>query len=880
MSLMKCLTRLFHVTLAALCLATALQAGEPFRFETAFGRLPKNVVPLSYEVALTPDMTAMTVHGEETVVLQFRSAAERIQFNSYRQVLSAVTLDGQPVSKADSDDTTQLTTLQLARKVAAGRHTLRFTFTGHIEETPIGLFRQDYVDPAGAKGTMLSSQMEPIYARHMFPCWDEPAFRSSFELSVTAPRAWTAVGNMPVAARTEHGELATTRFAPTPKMPSYLVQLSIGDLAAISAHSAGTEFGIWALRGQEQDGRYALENAQQILADYNDYFDVPYPLPKLDSLAIPGGFPGAMENWGAITYTDSLLLVTSHSTLEDRQQVYSVQAHEMAHQWFGDLVTMGWWDDIWLNESFASWMAAKQTDRRNPAWQWWLGQDEDKENAMRADAIPGVHAIEQHIRDENLVGNSFDPQITYSKGQAILRMLEAWLGPDVFRDAMRRYMKARAYSNATSADLWTALGTGGKHDVSAVAAGWTGQPGFPLLAATAHCADGARTVSVTQQRFLLDGTQSAPSHWKVPLLVRSGTAAKPTAVLLDDHAGPIPAGHCGEALSLDADAVGYFRVHYDADTLAANRQAYNTLPAGDRLVLLDDQWALATSGRAPLADYLAFAEKLGPDDEPRAWQQVAGSMDVIELAERGSPGHEPFIAYARRLLKPALLRLGWDSPAGEAPDRRALRRQLITALGTAGDPEVVGQMRTRFQALLGDRSAVPADEQQAVLEVVASQADAATYDQLLRIAGGARETAEIIRDYGALAAVHDPALAARVIDLALGKQLPPQANYLPEQLVFNVADRHQRLAWQAYIGHSDQLLAYNPMFAMMTIAQTSPLVFWSGIPLSEIEAFMRAKVPADMGPEVERGLQSAKVRLRRREILVRETDAYLKRQAT
>ncbi len=215
--------------------------------------------------------------------------------------------------------------------------------------------------------------------------------------------------------------------------------------------------GVWAVSGREAEGRTALANAQQILADYDDYFGYPFPLPKLDSIAIPGGFSGAMENWGAITYTDSALLLSKASSLGDRQDVYSTQAHEMAHQWNGDLVTMGWWDDLWLNESFASWMAAKETDLRNPGWKWWEREDSDKESAMEADARVTSHAIQVHVTDELQAANAFDPDITYNKGQAVLRMLEAYLGPDTFRDGIRRYIKAHAFSNATTADLWNGL---------------------------------------------------------------------------------------------------------------------------------------------------------------------------------------------------------------------------------------------------------------------------------------------------------------------------------------------------------------------------------------------------------------------------------------
>ncbi|HEY4975329.1 MAG TPA: M1 family metallopeptidase, partial [Steroidobacteraceae bacterium] len=346
---------------------------------------------------------------------------------------------------------------------------------------------QSYVRPDGAQGRLLSTKMESTDARRMFPCWDEPAFRSTYQLTVTVPSIWQTVSNMPVDRRIVDGVLATTTFRRSPAMPSYLVEFSAGELGEITARSDGIDLGVWAARGREQDGKVALANAQRILADYDDYFGYRYPLPKLDSIAVPGGFGGAMENWGAITYNDQLLLLSATSTVANRQRVFSVQAHEMAHQWNGDLVTMGWWDDLWLNESFASWRAAKETDQRNPRWKWWQGQDADKEIAMSADARQSSHAIQQHVSDELQAANAFDPEITYSKGQAVLRMFEAYLGPDTFRSGVRRYIKARAFSNATSADLWNALGAASGASVVAMASSWTEQPGFPLVTVAASC---------------------------------------------------------------------------------------------------------------------------------------------------------------------------------------------------------------------------------------------------------------------------------------------------------------------------------------------------------------------------------------------------------
>ena len=481
---------------AAATKAAVPPAPEPaFSFDSMPGRLPKDVVPERYEIAVTPHIKAMSMTGHESVTLKVRSATDRLVFNSLNETLTRVRFDGQPVKSVASDDEHQLTTVRLARPASVGSHRLSFDYSGKIEARPQGLFLQPYAYPGGSSGQMLATQMESTDARRMFPCWDEPAFRAVFELTVTVPSGWAALSNMPVSQRTVHGSLETVRFEPTPKMPSYLVAFVGGDLGHLSGASGATKLGVWAVRGQEENGRYALANAAQILADYNDYFGYTFPLPKLDSISIPGGFSGAMENWGAITYMEELLMLPPSSTLSQEQQIYSTQAHEMAHQWNGDLVTMGWWDDLWLNESFASWMAAKETALRNPSWQWWEQEDSSKESAMRADAQPNSEPIQQHVTDELQASNAFDPSITYNKGQSILRMLEAYLGPDPFRDGIRRYMKAHAFSNATTTDLWTALSAATGKEVERIAGDWTRLPGFPLVHVNAACAaDGARTL--------------------------------------------------------------------------------------------------------------------------------------------------------------------------------------------------------------------------------------------------------------------------------------------------------------------------------------------------------------------------------------------------
>jgi aminopeptidase N len=860
--------------------AVPAPAPATFRFAATPGRLPKNVVPSEYRIALTPDAAARKVAGSETILLDFKEATATIQFNSLNQQLSKVLLDGKPVKSVESSDEKQLTTVTLHAPARPGRHTLSFDYSGKIETNPVGLFAQEYKTPDGGKGEMLSTQFEPTDARRMFPCWDEPAFRAVYKLSVTVPARWAVYSNMPQASRKVSGELATTSFAPTPKMASYLVEFSAGDLAEISADHNGTHFNVVAVKGQEEGGRAALAASQQILDDYNDYFGVKFPLPKLTSIAVPGGFGGAMENWGAITYNDQALLVTASSTLANRQGVFSIQAHEMAHQWFGDLVTMGWWDELWLNESFASWMAAHETDLRNPSWRWWERQDSVKEEAMTADARANVHAIVQHVVNELDAVNAFDPAITYSKGQAVLRMLEAHMGPDNFRQGIRSYMKQHAYSNTLSGDLWLALdaagGQGGKGDrISAIATAWTTQPGYPLVSVAASCgAGGKRTVTLTQQRFLLQGLGTGKGSWPVPLQVRSG-GGKARAVLLSGDKQQLDAGNCGDPFTVNADAVGYFRVAYDRDTLAQNTRHFTQLSDGDRIAMLDDQWALAEAGAAPLGDYLALASAMGTVENQRSWEQITEVLGSIESYQRGAPGHDAFTAYGRQLLKPLAQRLGWDARKDDTPGVLKLRRTVLRELGQWGDAEVIAEARKRFTAFVADRSAIAADDQAMVLAIVALGATPAEFGQLHAIARSAKNETEMRRFYSALMLVRDAELARQAAAIAMSDEIPKQAARARMGLLQTLGDEHPQLAWDIFARNADALLDPYQPYGPLYLSQYIPEMFWRALPPDELEAWIKQKVPATMAPQLARGMETARFKHAEQALMRKASDAAI-----
>ena len=863
------------VSVLSLC-AAASAVAAPYSFDATPGRLSKDVVPIDYTIHITPDARALSIAGRESVVLEFRRATATLQFDSVNERLTNVRLDGKPVKATASDDERQLTTVTLRAPAQPGRHTLSFAYTGKIEKSARGLFAQDYRLADGTPGLLLSTQFESIDARRMFPCWDEPTFRARFTLSTTLPAAWTAVSNMPVAKRVVSGTLATTTFTRSPKMASYLLELTAGDLARISGEAAGVQLNIWAQRGLEHEGEWALSNAKDILADFNEYFGYPFPLPKLDSIAIPGGWSGAMENWGAITYTEAVLLVTPATTQAERQGVFSVQAHEMSHQWFGDLVTMAWWDEVWLNESMTFWLEQSEIERRHPEWHRWQHEDKLKEVAMRVDAQANAEAIHVHVTDEHAAADAYSQDLVGGKGQTVMRMFEAYLGPEIFRAGLRDYMHTRAFSNATGDDLWSALGRASGKNVAAIAAPWAEQPGFPLVSVAALCAaDGARTLSLSQRRFLLSGADTVGLRWSVPLRVRSGTTGAPQSLLLTADAQGIAAGHCGEPLSVNADGFGYFRAAYDEATLAANTRDFATLPDADKIALLDDQWALVQAKAAPLSSYFALAEAMGASLNTRAWEQIEFVLDGIERAERGKPGHDRYTAYARSVLKGPFERLGWDARPGDTPDVQQLRRTLITDLGAWGDQQVVAEARKRYAAFLADHHAVAPDEQGALLDVVAHHADAATFDQLHALAKAATDRSDVQRYFGALMQVDDPALAARAAAIAVSDEIPPQASMIRLHLLATLALKHARLSWDAFTANTERVMQALGGYANSAIAEGMPQIYGTDIPLPELEAWIRGRVPADLAPAVDRAMETARVRNAVRSELVREADAYV-----
>src|SRR3954469_937531 len=527
--------------LAAIVLAVFISVSalaEPgFSFDATPGKLPKTVVPVHYAIELVPDLESLALAGVEVVDIEVREPTARLVLNAVNTTLSAVSIDDD-AQRADValDAAAETVTLPFAQPLAKGAHRLRIVFTARINKFGSGLFFVDYPTDKGTK-RMLSSKLEPADARRIFPCWDEPAFKATFALSVTVPRAHLAVGNMPVTRETPVApDLKQVAFAPTPKMSTYLFVFTTGELERLTAEADGATIGVVTTAGKREQGRFALDNAVKLLAWFNDYFGAKYPLPKLDLIAVPGGFGGAMENWGGITFFESRLLFDPATNPDSaRRGIFTILAHEMAHQWFGDLVTMGWWDNLWLNEGFASWMQVKAAEHFYPHWQTWLNGYGQKQFAMALDARRTSHPVQQPVADSSEAMAAFDG-ITYNKGQALIRMLENYLGEQAFRDGIRNYMAAHAYGNTTTADLWRALESAAGKPVTDIAASFTEQDGVPLIIAETACSGGVQRMTLRQDRFVIaparEGMVWAPRAWSIPIAVGAVNATRPPHVLL------------------------------------------------------------------------------------------------------------------------------------------------------------------------------------------------------------------------------------------------------------------------------------------------------------------------------------------------------------
>ncbi len=756
-------------------------AQERFDFDRTPGALSKQVVPTHYHLAFELDPALPAFNAVATIALRVRQVVDAVELHAHGLTAKSAELVGADgvrrtlsVSAGRAPQTWRLKT-KASGRVEPGDYRLRIAYRGRVQPSGKGLFVVDYHDD-GRPARLLATQLEAINAREVFPGFDEPAFRAPFEISVTAPAAYEVASNMPPLGPAEAvGAQRVHRFAPTPPMPSYLVALTVGRFDVLASQTAGVPLRVLTAPGKRASASYALAVTEKVMPYYHEFFGVPYALPKLDQLAVAGVRRGAMEDWGLISYSEPMLLFDpARSSPRTQRRVFNTVAHEVAHQWFGNLVTPASWEEIWLNEAFATWLAAKAEDHFNPDWNAPLHARRWIDEAMADDATLATRAIRSGPVRESSVADVFD-SITYDKGGSVLEMLEQWLGAEVFRRGLAAYMQGQRLSNATAADLWHYMGEASGRDVRAVAASWTDQRGFPLVGVGAACREGRTRVTLTQQRFLVLGAAPAATLWKIPIQLQKG--AQRRTVLLDAAEQSLDLDGCESApLVANAGGKGFYRVAYEGESRRALAQGFAGLAAADQAALLSDSFALAQAGRQPMAAYFELLDHLGDVNAAARgplYAMAAESIALLDTALHGTPAQARLRAAARGWFAPALARLGWQPVAGEDDESAQLRATLIESLGAVDDPQVVRQALADFDAEAAGGAALPASTRAAIITAVGTHADARRFEQLLgRLRSATREEdRELYAE--ALARGRDARRAQRLLAEALAGRLAP-----------------------------------------------------------------------------------------------------------
>ena len=798
--------------------------------------LPTDVAPRHYDLEVTPDIAGLTFTGRVGIDLDVRRPTREVTLNAVELTLDRAEIAGAGAASVSYDAARQTATLRFPRAVPAGARRLTIAYHGPINTSSSGFFAVDWT-AGGAKKRLIATKFEPAAARRFLPVWDEPALKATYTVTATVPQGLVALSNTPVAEeRALGGGLKQVRFQRTPKMSSYLLFFGAGDFGRLSRTVGPAQVSVVARREAVAQGDWALKAATEVLPFFNAYFGAAYPLPKLDLIAAPGsGSFGAMENWGAIFFFDNRLLIDPATAGEaDRRGVWSTTAHEIAHQWFGDLVTMRWWDDLWLNEGFATWMEGKAAARFHPEWDAPLQAAIDREAAINLDAGAATHPVVTEVRDAAEANSAFD-RITYDKGQAVIGMLEAFVGPDAFRAGVRRYFARHAYGNTVTDDLWREVEAASGKPVRAVARAFTDQPGVPLLRAETT-ADGK--LRLTPGRFVMGPPAAGPQpKWAVPGVI-GAPGAKGSAVLVE---GPqevaAPAG--GPAI-VNAGQAGYLRVAYadrDFDALLAR---FGALAPVDQYGLLSDAWALGRAGAAPLERVLRIIDRLPADASPLLTERAVGIVAQLDGLYDGLPGQPAFRAWAYRVLRPRLARLDWEARAGEPSDAGLLRESLLLTLAQMNDMGVVFEANRRFDAFRKEPATLPAGLRGPVLAIAGETADRISFGQLRKLARETDDPGRKRQFLLALAGVRDPELAREALALSLTPETPGSVQ---ASLIVTVAARHPDLAWRFI---QDNAAAIAPNLDLRRRFQLAPDVArrsGSAARAAELTAYARANFP-------------------------------------
>jgi puromycin-sensitive aminopeptidase len=821
-------------------------------------RLPRTVIPSHYDLTLTPDLVAARFGGRVVVDVEVVEPVSEIIVNTAELTLSDVVLlndrGARLGASVATDEDAERSTLTLDGVAEPGAWKLDISFAGTLNDDLRGFYRSVYTDPDGTEKTMATTQFEATEARRAFPCWDEPDLKTTFGITLVVDDGLTAVSNASEIERSDLGNgKVAVRFADTIKMSTYLVAFVVGELEATEPVDVdGIPLRILYPPGKGHLTDFALDAAAFSLRYYADYYDIPYPGGKMDKIAIPDFAWGAMENMGAVTYRETALLVdVRKATQTEMMRVAEVIAHEIAHMWFGDLVTMKWWNGIWLNEAFATFASMKCIDAYRPDWKVWLTFSSDRVHSMETDALATTRPIEFPVGSPEEANAMFD-SLTYEKGASVLRMLEQYVGEQAFRTGVSNYLKEHAYANTDGDDLWSALSDASGEPVKEVMDTWIFQGGFPRVNVSGE--PGEYTLEQEQFRYLGAGHQT----WKLPVLLRSSSGEHRLLIT-----GDMATVEAGDDLVVNAGASGFYRVAYSPELRRALVDRLDLLDAEERYAGVSDAWADVLKGGSTASDYLALVARFGSESEVDVWQLIFSGLSELDrvVTAEARPALEAFV---RSLVADKVAEMGWTPADGEDDRSRKLRGTLIAALGNlANDAETQRTARTVFGRAHSGDAQMDAEVADAALSVVASNGGFADFERFLAMSAASDNPQEIVKYLRAAALVPDCAAAEQLFEMVLDGRIRRQDSFWLVAIMLGQRETGA-FTWELMKANWDALLARMPPATGRRILERLPNRSEPEV-AADIEAWLATHSIKGGERFAEQQIELLKVRVRLRE---------------
>jgi len=791
-------------------------------------RLPDVARPDNYKLTFNPDLESAKFEGDETISLHVLKPTSDITLNAVDIEFHDVTItSGATTQKAKvrAQKEKEMVVLSVEKPLAPGQATIHVTYTGILNSEMRGLYLGK--DDQGRK--YAATQFEATDARRAYPSFDEPDYKASFDITAVAPSGMVAISNQKVLSDSPGPEgKHTVRFATTAKMSSYLAALVVGNFEYVEGEADGIPIRVYATTGKKDMGKFSLEAAEHILSYYDKYFGIKYPYGKLDLIGLPDFSAGAMENTGCITFREVILLIDEkEGSIDLKKDIADVIAHEMAHQWFGDLVTMKWWDDVWLNEGFATWMSSKPVQAWKPEWNYKTDNVANTGQTMNVDSLANTRPIHQDADTPAQIQELFDG-IAYGKAAAVLRMLESYLGEETFRAGVNAYLNQHRYGNATAEDFWGAQAKTSKKPVDVIMPTWVKQPGLPIINVKTQCSGSSTNVTLQQQRYYFDRTKFSEANdqlWQIPLCMRgSGTAnsaAKCELLRKKEETFTLPG--CSTWVFGNAGATGYYRVGYQPEAvhdLAA--AAESKLSPGERISLENDIWASVRVGREPVGDYLAFAQGLRSDRNRTVLQDLIEGLQYIGRNLVTNTDRDEYRTWLRQLLAPMMKDVEYELKPGESDEQKALRARLLRALAyDAHDPDALAEARKIADKALADANSVDHDLAGAALPAAALNGGPEFYDKVMAAMKNTKSPEEYYTYFFTLGRFGDTKLLERTLEFAISPDVRSQDAL---QLVTTVMENPagQQLAWDFVRQHwSDMEKAGGPFASAEIVGATS-----------------------------------------------------------